>query len=269
MRRLKPLFLVAVGAVAFAWGGFTASGQTASDYRFLEVTDIAGQPIADAEVETEGTGQQRSETTDEKGKARVMIIYGDYTTRALRISKDGFDPEEVPVSYHYQRTLLDDELPPYDPHRPIHVVLLRQAVGGQRPSADDAERRRRDLIFAVKNNWTGEVTKLIRGGVSPDTVDDNGVPIIIWASASKYVEVVRELLALGADVKKPDGMGRKALLYYLIVHFQDPDLDLVRALIRAGADVNATNRREITPLSAAEHTKNAKLIDLIKSAGGK
>jgi hypothetical protein len=252
-----------------ALGGLTASAQTGSDYRFLDVADTAGKPVIAAKVETVGSGGVQTATTDGNGAARVEIIAGDYNTRAIRVSKAGFETEEVPVSFYEVRTLLDDELPPYDPHRPIRVILLRSPDRGQSTGPDEAERRRRKLVTAVKNSWASTVTELIRDGVSPDTVDENGIPIVLWASVSKYQDVLPALLAAGADVKKPGGLGRKALLYYLIVHFQDPDLDLVQALIRAGADLNATNRKEITPLSAAEYTKNAKVIELLKNAGAK
>lgn len=263
----KTRLLFAVAAIVVVMGGLKASAQTASDYRFLDVVDTGGKPVAGAEVGTVGSGTQQTTETDKQGAARVMIVYGDYTTRAVRISKPGYETDEVPVSYHRDRTLLDDELPPYDAHRPIRVVLLRQPSQDNTFDPDKAERLRRKLVFAVKNNWASEVTELIRVGVSPDTVDQDGIPIIIWASTSKYLDALRALLAAGADVKKRDGLGRKALLYYLIVHFQDPNLDLVRELIKAGADVNARNRREITPLSAAEYSKNAKLIELLKKAG--
>lgn len=267
MRITKTLLLFALAAIVVVMGGLTASAQTASDYRFLDVVDTVGKPVAEAEVETIGSGTQQTTETDKQGAARVMIVYGDYTTRAVRISKPGYETEEIPVSYHRDRTLMDDELPPYDAHRPIRVVLLRQPTRDDTRDPDKAERLRRRLVFAVKNNWASMVTELIHAGVSPDTTDQDGIPIIIWASTSKYLDVLRVLLAVGADVKNRDGLGRKALLYYLIVHFYDPDLDLVRELIKAGADLNATNRREITPLSAAEYTKNAKLIELLKKAG--
>lgn len=265
---LKYATILLAVLIMISVAGLTASAQTASDYRFLDVIDTAGQPLADATVETVGSGGVQTETTDEKGTVRMMIIYGDYTTRALRVAKAGYVTEEVPVSFYPVQGLLDDELPPYDAHRPIRVVLLRQPKPGQ-ADPDEADRRKRELVKAVKGNWAGVVTDLLRDGINPDTVDQDGIPIILWASVSKYTDVLRSLLVAGADVQKPSGLGRKALLYYLIEHFQDPDLDLVRELIRAGADLNATNQRGITPLSAAEWTKNAKLIELIKRAGGK
>jgi hypothetical protein len=269
MRIPKYLLLLSFGVMAVGLGGLTATAQTATDYRFLEVTDTAGKPLVGATAEPVGSGTMDTKTTDAKGKTRVEIIYGDYNTHAIRVAKPGYTTEELPVSWHHESTPLDDELPPYDPHRPIRVIMLRPPARGQTIGPDEAERRRRELVTAVKNSWASIVTALIRDGVSPDTADQNGIPIILWASVSKYQNVLPALLAAGADVKKPGGLGRKALLYYLIVHFHDPDLDLVRALIRAGADLNATTSSKITPLSAAEYTKNAKLIELVKNAGAK
>lgn len=263
----KLLILLFSVSLTILVTGVTASAQTASDYRFLEVSNTASQPLADATVETVGSGGVQTATTDAKGAASVQIIYGDYNTRAIKVEKTGYVTEEVPVSFFPMKTSLDDELPPYDPHRPIRVVLLRQPTKGNDP--DEAERRKRELIAAVRNGWGSLVTELIHAGVSPDTVDQDGIPVILWASVAKYPDALRALLAAGAEVKKRDGLASKALLYYLLVHFQDPDLDLVRELIRSGADVNARNRTGITPLSAAEYTKNAQLIELIKKAGAK
>jgi ankyrin repeat protein len=75
-------------------------------------------------------------------------------------------------------------------------------------------------------------------------------------------EAVRETLkAGGVNVREPDGT---TALHWAV---RQDDLALVRVLIRAGADVNAANRYEVTPLSLAAINGNAAIVETLLAAG--
>ena len=76
-------------------------------------------------------------------------------------------------------------------------------------------------------------------------------------------EVVRALLQAGADVEAPQIDGTTALHWAV----RRDDLDIAGLLIRAGADVVAANRTGSTPMQLATLNGNAAMIDRLLDAG--
>lgn len=84
------------------------------------------------------------------------------------------------------------------------------------------------------------------------------------AAMSGEFDRMRSLLADGADVNAAQGDGTTALHW---VAFHD-DLEMVTAVLAAGADVSATTRvGAITPLAMAAANGNAAMIDALVAAG--
>lgn len=251
-----------------------ANAQTAVDYRFLEVIDVTGKPVADAKVETVGT-QGRTQHTDENGAARITLLSGDFNVSIFKVSKPGYFTFEGDRSYnradkHTYWSLLDSEIPQYD-ERKIKLVLLKIPSTEAERKALETEQRRQELIPAIKRGDSATVRKLLRAGVSADTKDVQGIPAILWAAASKEEETIKALLAAGADVRDKGRTGRKALLYYLLNVPQQKTVDpeLIRRLVKAGADVNASGKYGETPLSLAKRSGDAKIIKLLEAAGAR
>jgi ankyrin repeat protein len=93
------------------------------------------------------------------------------------------------------------------------------------------------LDLALDEGDLGSVRRLIDLGASPDAPDycDYGVTVALHrASAAGNVAMVRLLLELGAKVDTPDGRGWSALLNAK----RNRHADVVKVLIKAGADVN-------------------------------
>jgi len=59
-----------------------------------------------------------------------------------------------------------------------------------------------DFIQAVKNSKTAEVVSLLRRGIDPNSVDPTGQPVLHVAAREGNVEVVQALVAAGADIDK-------------------------------------------------------------------
>jgi hypothetical protein len=245
------------------------------NYRFLEVLDDTGKPVADAKVEPIGDGE--TVQTDKNGTARFGVSYGDFNTRGLKVSKPGyFNYEDVALFRYPYGRVLGGELPESSREAPIRIALLRTTADEPDRKAIETRQRGRELIQAVKNRDAASVEKLLNSGVSPDTTDDHRIAAIVWAAANGDLSTIKALLAAGVDVRDKTKSGSRALLYYLycgealLANGQDLlNYNLIETLLNAGIDVNAANRHHQSALSIAKGSGNTKLIKLIESAGAR
>ncbi|HEX8560662.1 MAG TPA: hypothetical protein VF668_21390 [Pyrinomonadaceae bacterium] len=273
---LKSLIFVSLFFVCLSAAG--ARAQTAVNYRFVEVLDAEGGPVAGAEVEPVGAPGGRLKT-DERGRVGDFpVYYGDYNTRGLKVSKPGYVTHEDPTVFleHYG-DLLRGEDPKYDPKGPVKIVLLKEPSTAAGRRAVEAELRRRALVRAAKWGDVAGVRRLLREGAEPDAADVHGVPAVVWAAAGPSAEAVRALLAAGADVRDKGRSGRRALLYYLYYHTRadygtrggPPDEETVRRLLEAGADPRAADADGHTALTWARQSGDDKIIKLVERAAAR
>lgn len=137
-----------------------------------------------------------------------------------------------------------------------------QAIGSEQPSAGSD---RNEATGAATNDQTARpgplrqlapstaalleaafkgdmrtVQAALAGGVSADTVNDEGTTVLMMAAFNGHTEVVGTLLDHGATVGTEDGVGRTALLYAS----SGPYAETVALLLENGADVNLTDDGE-------------------------
>lgn len=273
MRATRRVFILTAFLSALFLSAAAADAQTAVSYHFLEVSDADGKPVADAKVETVGWGPVQTKQTDERGQVKDMPVrYGDFSTRALKISKPGFlsyESTEVLDKDRYA-DVFESVIPQYDERAPVKVTLLREPVTAAEREGVEAEQRRRELLRAVKRRDVEVAEKLLRAGVSPDAAGVNGIPSILFAAANEDVAMIKALLAAGADVRSAGGPGRKALLFYLLrAKPKAIDVELVRSLVNAGADVNAADKYGATVLVLSKQSNKPDLVRLIERAGAR
>lgn len=274
MQTTRRVFTFALFLSALFLSSAKANAQTAVDYRFLEVLDVKGKPLADAKVESLGSSYvMDTKRTDKRGQvAQVPVYSGDYTTIAFKVSKPGYLPYEVNELFERRRygVLFEDTLSDYDDKTPIRVVLLKVPAGTRERKAFDAEQLRREMLLSIKRGDAATVERLLRAGVSPDAADFNGIPAILWASVKADGRIIKALLATGADVRNKDRPEHKALVHYLFAASPNTvDIEVVRSLITAGADVNAANKYGSTVLNLAERFNNPELVKLLEEAGAR
>lgn len=128
------------------------------------------------------------------------------------------------------------------------------------------------FFVAVKDADVPAVKLFLDLGQSANAVESATGHVLVTASMfcayePKEVrgEVVRLLLAAGADPKAKDGNGASALLWAA----QSCPLDAVKALVSAGADVNAKAKGGGTPLMMAEVFKRDDVAKVLRAAGAK
>ena len=135
------------------------------------------------------------------------------------------------------------------------------------------------IILATKSKQTEAVRLLIQKRVdvnvastSFNTVRHGPIAMVKLtalhrAAAFGPVEMVRELLEAGANVNARDSRDLTPLIFAVATEYADPQI--VATLLRAGADANATDNTGETPLDWAEKFGYPKVIALLKEAGAK
>lgn len=94
-------------------------------------------------------------------------------------------------------------------------------------------------------------------------VGANERPPLIEAAKSASREAIHALMKRGADVNATDGDGATALHW---ASYRD-DSEVAEILIRAGANVNAANSLGVTPLWIASFNKNVAIVRALLDAG--
>ena len=131
------------------------------------------------------------------------------------------------------------------------------------------------LMFAAKGASLNTLQTLLKAGASAsvNAKDKEGQTAIFHAvtgygqsTRDSSVEVVKALLAVGANINDVDASGRSALMY-AAQEYHDSMLELVKTLIAAGANVNETDASGQTALMLLVKTDSIKTIQTLLQAG--
>lgn len=170
--------------------------------------------------------------------------------------------------------LAEIEEPPLPPEDP---------TAGKHAEADPATIKRRlgklgfeykpeAFTFAVKDANVEAVELFLTAGMSPDTKDSQGMPVVMFAcmycqfdSPPGREAVALALIAAGADVNVKDDNDSTPLIWAVT----SCNAGVIEALIKAGANVNARAKGSATPLMMAEATNRDDIVALLKKAGAK
>ena len=101
------------------------------------------------------------------------------------------------------------------------------------------------IFEAVKNNDLKEVKSLLEQGADPNSVDEDGDHLLMYAAMYSSVDCMQLLIEKGSNVNAKNKIDETALMWS--VH----DLAKMKLLIQHGADVNAKAKSGNTPLLIA------------------
>ena len=120
------------------------------------------------------------------------------------------------------------------------------------------------LISASERPGNAEVLKLLLDrGAEIDRKNKLGRTALIEASSIGDLQNVVLLLRHNPDLEVVTGEQETALTFAVVYEY----LEIVKVLIAAGADVNWTDTNGWTPLTYAVHGKNEELVRLLIDAG--
>lgn len=181
---------------------------------------------------------------------------------AARLLDGGADPN--PRDGHGRTPLL---VAGHGGHRAVADLLLKR---GADPLAMDS--RRYDLItIAAVRNDPAMLRLAISGGGDPRAVTSpyDGTALIAAAHLG-HVEPVRILVAAGAPLDHVNNLQWTALLEAVILGDGGPNyVEIVKILLAAGADPNRSDGQGDTPLAIARGLGRTALAEAIAAAGGR
>src|SRR5678809_61138 len=98
---------------------------------------------------------------------------------------------------------------------------------------------------AVRNNDLKEVKSLLEKGADPNSADEDGDHLLMYATLYSSIDCMKILIEKGADINAKNNLDETALMWS--VH----DIEKLKFLIANGADVNAKAKSGNTPLLIA------------------
>lgn len=122
-----------------------------------------------------------------------------------------------------------------------------------------------DLIHAVRNGRAAEVSSLLASGDSVDEpkTDGSGITALFVAADQGHVDIVSALLAAGATVDKSDDEGGTPLYFAC----QEGHALVVSQLIAAGAAVARADYHGVTALLVASQNGHTAVVAELLAAG--
>ncbi len=132
----------------------------------------------------------------------------------------------------------------------------------------DIDRQRQDgstaLFLAAQNNFPGIVEQLVRWGADANLTLSDGTPPLYLAAHRGYLEVVRGLLP-APGIRLNHGADERFIP--LGIAAQQGHKDIVRLLLRHGADPNMKSGAGFTPLHVACLEGHTAIVQVLLNAG--
>ena len=125
------------------------------------------------------------------------------------------------------------------------------------------------LMTAVVRDQIDVVETLLAARADIEETNEMGCTALIWSAALERTDILDRLVAAGADVSHRDSAGRTPLMF--AVRTGDPAI--VQKLIAAGADVNAAQTGGINEIGktalhrAATRKRNLDVVKVLVNAG--
>jgi len=122
-------------------------------------------------------------------------------------------------------------------------------------------------LISTSDGYTELLKKTLKAGADVHSTDSYNGTGLIRAADRGHVEIIRELLKTNIRVNHVNRLGWTALLEAIILGDGGKrHTEVVRLLIAAGADVNLPDKDGVTPFSHAKNKKYADILEMLKKA---
>ncbi|KAL7936153.1 hypothetical protein V8C35DRAFT_278376 [Trichoderma chlorosporum] len=153
-------------------------------------------------------------------------------------------------------------------HLALQGTLAESHLQGKEKEIDavDEETMYTPLGAAVHSNHQNNVRLLLKNGANPNGAPGSRPPLWIAAARTKgsIDTIVGILLAHQVDVNKADPVVKNTALHALVQRCRnEDDLEVIEALVNAGADPKATNERGESAESLAAKRNDKKLLAIL------
>jgi len=119
------------------------------------------------------------------------------------------------------------------------------------------------LVDAAERGDRTAAVRLLAKGADPNAPGADGTTAVMWAAANEDLELVRALVAAKANVTLKNQFGTTALTEAAIIG----SAKIIDALLKAGADANTRNPEGETPLMAVARGGNVEAARRLLEAG--
>lgn len=143
----------------------------------------------------------------------------------------------------------------------MYGLLFLAIFAGASQSSLDSQ-----LYKAATDEDLVAIKAALEGGANIDAQTVSGATALYGAVINGDKEVVKYLISRGANLEIQARDGSGTMLFYA-VRYDYPAI--VRILLEAGANVNATDQWYETPLDIAKSRGHAEIARILESAGGK
>src|SRR5262249_38619348 len=120
------------------------------------------------------------------------------------------------------------------------------------------------LSQACENASVALVEKLLQAGANPNAAQESGLTPLMVAAHTGNVTIVKALLARGADINAATRETKDRAVMWAIA---DQHADVFRVLIEAHADVHTANAKSFTPLMIAARNGDIEIAKALIAAG--
>lgn len=110
--------------------------------------------------------------------------------------------------------------------------------------------------------------KCTRCGISIEEPVNGSIPPLLWAALEGDVDTVKELIKGGADVNR-FGPDETPLIAAARKGYDDDHMEIVKLLLDAGADVNATDCYGSSAVRLAQRKGLTRMVNYLQSRGGR
>ena len=123
------------------------------------------------------------------------------------------------------------------------------------------------LMVAAQTGHREIVQILLEAGANVHFKDNDGFSALMYAVKKGHVNIVADLIDAGSDVNIATNANDKALHYAIWIDSPFNRKEIVLKLLTAGADINAKNEGDNTPLILAANYGDKEIVQILLEAG--